>query len=68
MKSQTRRFLDEEWLEEHEIEELKEERERRNDDRPPPDPRAIKSREWGKQHAKFHRQRKKQGMQKPNGQ
>ncbi len=59
MKGQTRNYLNEEWIEDQETEEIAERRERKNDDRPPPNPRQQKAKEWGRAMAKYHRQRKK---------
>lgn len=59
MNEQMRRYLDEEALDELEIREATAARERRSDDRPPPDPRRQKSKEWGRAMAKFQRAQQK---------
>ena len=59
MNANTRRFLDEDWLEEEEIKEVEQERERKNEQRPTIDPRRQQQKEWGKAMAKFHRSKNK---------
>lgn len=64
MNADTRRYLDEDWLDEADVKEAQLERERRNEERPPPDPRQQKQKAWGKATAKFLRDRSKT-TQKP---
>ena len=64
MNANTRRYLDEDWLDEAETKEAQLERERKNEERPPPDPRQQKRKEWGKTIAKHLRARNKT-IQKP---
>jgi hypothetical protein len=60
MNANTRRYLDDDWLDEEEIKEVELERERKNEQRPAPDPRRQKQKEWGKAMAKFHRSKNKE--------
>ncbi|HYF63869.1 MAG TPA: hypothetical protein VD886_13700 [Herpetosiphonaceae bacterium] len=60
MNANTRRFLDEDWLDEEEVKEVEQERERKNEQRPAPDPRRQKQKEWGKAIAKLQRTQNKQ--------
>ena len=59
MNEQTRRYLDEEWLEEQATKAVEDERNRRNEQRPVPDARRQAQKEWGRAMAKYHRSRGK---------
>lgn len=59
MNQQTRRYLDEEWLDEQEVKEVEEQRTRKSETRTAPDPRRQQQKEWGRATAKFHRSREK---------
>ena len=60
MNANTRRFLDEDWLEEEEVKEVAQERERKNEQVRVPDPRRQQQKEWGRAIAKLHRSKAKQ--------
>ncbi|MBA3469680.1 MAG: hypothetical protein H0T53_08545 [Herpetosiphonaceae bacterium] len=59
MNEQTRRYLDEEWLDEQETKAVEEQRSRKNDQRPAPDARRQAQKEWGRAIAKYQRSRSK---------
>ena len=59
MNANTRRYLDDDWLDEEEVKEAELERERKNEQVRAPDPRRQQQKEWGKAMAKFHRSKNK---------
>ena len=63
MNEQTRRYLDEEWLDEQETKAVEAERNRKNEQRPVPDARRQAQKEWGRAIAKFQRNRNKSDKQ-----